>query len=178
MVLIIDDDNAVRLSIGLALRKAAIESVAVSNEADALERVRDGNISAVVLDMNLSLETTGRQGLELLQKIRILRPDLPVILITAWGTIPLAVESMNLGATDFMTKPWSNEDLVRKVRKALSVARARRAEDARHDTLDEMERQAVEDAMRRCDGNMTVAARQLGITRQSLYRRLEKFGLQ
>ncbi len=178
MVLIIDDDNAVRLSIGLALRKARIESMAVGNEEDALANVRDEKIKAVVLDMNLSMTTTGRQGLELLQKIKILRPEIPVILITAWGTIPLAVKSMNLGAADFVTKPWSNEDLVKKINKALAEAEARQTEESRHETLDEMERQAIEEAIRRCDGNIALAARQLGITRQSLYRRLEKFGLQ
>lgn len=176
-ILIVDDDNAVRLSIALALRRAGLESEAVSNEDDALTAVRDERTALVILDMNLTLSTTGRQGLEMLQKIRILRPDIPVILITAWGTIPLTVEAMNLGAIDFLTKPWSNNDLVAKVKKAIARSEAARAADQHVDTLEDMERRAIIDALRRCDGNYTIAAQQLGITRQALYRRIEKFKL-
>lgn len=176
-ILIVDDDNAVRLSIALALRRAGLESEALSNEDDALTAVRDERTALVILDMNLTLSTTGRQGLEMLQKIRILRPDIPVILITAWGTIPLTVEAMNLGAVDFLTKPWSNNDLVAKVKKAIARSEAARAADQHVDTLEDMERRAIIDALRRCDGNYTIAAQQLGITRQALYRRIEKFKL-
>lgn len=173
MILIVDDDNAVRLSLSLALKRAGFDSTAVGTEAEALASVRDSHIRLAILDMNLTLSTTGRNGVEILRKFRILRPDLPVIMITAWGTIPLAVETMNYGAVDFITKPWSNADLIAKVKKALND----RELEARSETLDEMEREAIKQALRRCDGNLTEAARQLGITRQSLYRRIEKFKL-
>ena len=173
MILIVDDDNAVRLSLSLALKRAGFESVTAAAETEALAAVRDSKIRLAILDMNLTLSTTGRNGVELLRKVRILRPDLPVIMITAWGTIPLAVETMNYGAVDFITKPWSNTDLIAKVRKALND----RELEERSETLDEMEREAIKQALRRCDGNLTEAARQLGITRQSLYRRIEKFKL-
>lgn len=176
MVLIVDDDNAVRLSVGLALKRAGIDCEAVGNEADALIAVRRGETELVILDMNLTLTTTGKQGLEMLQKINILRPDLPVIVITAWGTIPLTVEAMNLGAVDFLTKPWSNSDLVSKVKKILAGRRAAQA-DGHVDTLEDMERRAIVEALRRCDGNLSTAAQQLGITRQALYRRIEKYKL-
>lgn len=176
MVLIVDDDNAVRLSVGLALKRAGIDCEAVGNEADALIAVRRGETELVILDMNLTLTTTGKQGLEMLQKINILRPDLPVIVITAWGTIPLTVEAMNLGAVDFLTKPWSNSDLVSKVKKILAGRRAAQT-DGHVDTLEDMERRAIVEALRRCDGNLSTAAQQLGITRQALYRRIEKYKL-
>lgn len=174
MVLIVDDDNAVRLSIGLALKRAGIDCEAVGNEADALIAVRRDGTELVILDMNLTLTTTGKQGLEMMQKINILRPGLPVIIITAWGTIPLTVEAMTLGAVDFITKPWSNNDLVAKVKKTLA---RRRAGQERIDTLEDMERRAIVEALRRCDGNLSTVAQQLGITRQTLYRRIEKYKL-
>lgn len=102
---------------------------------------------------------------------------MPVIMLTAWGTIPLTVEALNYGAVDFMTKPWSNEDLISKVRKGLERSETERKARDHTETLDEMEREAILAALRRCDGNMSDAAKQLGITRQSLYRRLEKYKL-
>ena len=102
---------------------------------------------------------------------------MPVILITAWGTVPMAVEAMSLGAGDYITKPWNNKDLIAKIRGALAGAEEARQEAERIDTLDDVERKAIIEAMRRCEGNVAKAAQQLGITRQSLYRRLEKFGL-
>ena len=143
MILIVDDDNAVRMSVSLALKRAGYEPWAVGNEDDALAAVRDERVILVILDMNLTLSTTGRQGVEMLRKIRILRPEIPVIMITAWGTIPQAVTTMAYGAT----------------------------------TLDEMESEAISEALRRCGGNLSEAAKQLGITRQSLYRRIEKYKL-
>ena len=95
---------------------------------------------------------------------------MPVILITAWGTIPSAVEAMNLGAFDYMTKPWSNNDLIAKIKKALKPKTPETP-----DTLDQIERQAILDAMHRHDNNITETAKELGITRQALYRRLEKY---
>lgn len=177
MILIVDDDNAVRLSIGLALKRAGMEFEAVGSEKEALDLVRDTRFKLAVLDMNLRLETTGQQGLEMLQKFRILRPDMPVILLTAWGTIPLAVSAMNHGAEDFLTKPWSNEDLVKKIRTALNRADAERQTAEHVDTLDTLERRAIVDALHRADGNLSTAARLLGITRQALYRRMKKFDI-
>lgn len=177
MVLIVDDDNAVRLSIELALKRAGIDCKAVSNEADALIAVRCEETELVILDMNLTLTTTGEQGLEILQKINILRPGMPVIIITAWGTIPLTVKAMSLGAIDFFTKPWSNDYMIAKVKKALAKHRAEQADEEHVDTLEDMERHAIVEAIRRCNGNLSSAAQQLGITRQALYRRIEKYKL-
>ena len=178
MILIVDDDQAVRMSITLALTRAGMECEAVSNESDALALVRQPEVELVVLDMNLTLSTTGNQGMEMLRKIRILRPELPVILLTAWGTIPMAVEAMERGAADYITKPWSNQDLTAKIRKALRHAAEEASRASQHDTLETMERKAIEDALRRCDGNLSMAAQQLGITRQALYRRLSRLGIE
>ena len=96
MILIVDDDNAVRMSLSLALKRAGYEPVAVGNEDDALAAVRDARLRLAVLDMNLTLSTTGQQGIATLRKFRILHPDMPVIMITGWGTIPLAVEQCRI----------------------------------------------------------------------------------
>lgn len=177
MILIVDDDNAVRLSISLALKRAGFDTVTIGNEKDALECARNPRVRLTVLDMNLTLSTTGRQGIEMLRKLKVLRPDMPVILLTAWGTIPLAVEGMNHGAVDFMTKPWSNKELIDKIKHALAKAKVEQAERESVSTLDDMERETIVRALRLSDGNMSEAAAKLGITRQALYRRIQKFGL-
>lgn len=176
MILIVDDDQTIRLSIGLMLRQAGFDYEAVSNEDDALSVVRRDDIDLVILDMNLTCTTTGRQGIDMLRKIRILAPKVPVIMLSAWATVPLAVEGMGYGAVDFVTKPWANRDFMAKIRKAIADAAEATGDDA-VDTLDNTERQAIEKALRLCDGNMSIAAQMLGITRQSLYRRMEKLGI-
>jgi two-component system NtrC family response regulator len=172
MILIVDDDIAIRQSIGLMLHQAKFDFESVSNEADCITAVRTGNIQLVILDMNLTLSTTGEQGIEILRKIKILSPEVPVILISAWGTIPLAVQGMNYGAIDFVTKPWDNRELLAKIRKAIDTAKPQKQK-----TLDEVERDAILDALKQSDGNLSQVATALGITRQALYRRMEKHGI-
>lgn len=176
MILIVDDDQAIRLSIGLMLRQAGFDYEAVSTEADAMTAVRRGDVELVILDMNLTLSTTGQQGIEMLRKFKVLAPALPIILLSAWATVPLAVEGMKYGAADFVTKPWANRDFMSKIRKALEAA-GNAASSDKVESLDDTERHAIENALRLADGNLSTAAQLLGITRQSLYRRMEKFGL-
>jgi two-component system NtrC family response regulator len=177
MILIVDDDIAIRQSIGLMLHQAKLEFQAVSNEADCLAAVRSGSVELVILDMNLELTTTGEQGIEILRKIKILSPEVPVILISAWGTIPLAVSGMNYGAVDFVTKPWINREFMAKIRRHLESAK-QNPQSEKPKTLDEMEQDAIVEAIRLSNGNLSQVASQLGITRQALYRRMEKYGIQ
>lgn len=176
MILIVDDDRAIRLSVGLMLRQAGFDYEEASNEDDAMGFVRRDDLQLVILDMNLTLSTTGSQGIEMLRKIRILAPKVPVILLSAWATVPLAVEGMGFGAVDFITKPWSNRDFMAKIRRALSVGEETEKAD-RIEPLETTERNAIVKALRQADGNLSVAAKLLVITRQSLYRRMEKFGI-
>lgn len=120
-ILIVDDDMAVRTSLSILFRKAGYATCEAASPQEAISHIRGGDISASVLDMNYSLDTSGEEGLELLQKIRILQPQLPVILITGWGSIELAVKGMRMGAFDFVTKPWSNESLVSTLRTAIAL---------------------------------------------------------
>lgn len=177
MILIVDDDMAVRMALQLALRHAGFQILEASTEQAALEAVRRPEVRAAILDMNLTLSTTGRQGIEILRKFRILRPEMPVILISAWGTIPLAVEGLSHGAADFITKPWDNRELIAKLRRAIADAESQHQRQQHVEPLDSLEREAIVKAIRQADGNLSVAASLLGISRQSLYRRIEKHGL-
>ena len=121
MILIIDDDEAIRLSLGLLLKKAGYDYDTASNPEEALQKVRHRQYDLILMDMNYSRDTSGREGIELLMKTKIFQPETPVILITAWGSIDLAVEAMKTGAYDFITKPWHNLILLQRIETALKL---------------------------------------------------------
>ena len=121
MILIIDDDAVVRSSLSLLLKRAGHEAEAVSNPSAAIDFVKHTTPSLMLMDMNFSLATQGKEGLELLQRMQIYAPNTPVILITAWGSIALAVKGMQLGAFDFITKPWDNRQLLKSIETALDL---------------------------------------------------------
>jgi two-component system NtrC family response regulator len=123
MILIVDDDPSVTASLGLLLKRHGHPARTARSQEEALALLREAEFDLVLQDMNFSRSTTGEEGLELLAAIRRLRPRMPVILITAWGSIGLAVEGMKAGAADFVTKPWSNAQLLQAVETALSLAR-------------------------------------------------------
>lgn len=123
MILIIDDDMAVRSSLALLLKQAGFGTKTAESPDEALAAARENPPELFILDMNFSAETTGEEGLRLLGEIKRQYPDRPVILITAWGSIPLAVEGMKAGAADFLTKPWNNDHLLQTVKTALSLSR-------------------------------------------------------
>ncbi len=123
MILIIDDDIAVRTSLLLLLQTEGYKTTAVSSPQEALESIRRSEPSLVILDLNFSIDTSGIEGMELLKQIRVATASVPVILITGWGSIDLAVQGMKLGASDFVTKPWSNDHLVQSVRTLLELQR-------------------------------------------------------
>ena len=122
MILIIDDDSAVRSSLSLLLKQGGYKTAAAEGPTDALDYLRASEPDLLILDMNFSVGTSGDEGLRLLREVKSMRPAVPVVLITAWGSIPLAVEGMKAGAADFITKPWNNERLLQSVRTALSLS--------------------------------------------------------
>lgn len=121
MILIIDDDPAIRASLSLLLRRSGHEVKAVASPAEAMAMVRVSTPALVLLDMNFSRQTSGDEGLTLLRQIKIFAPSVPVILMTAWGSIDLAVEGMRSGAFDFVTKPWDNRRLLDRIAVALDM---------------------------------------------------------
>ncbi|SHJ67170.1 DNA-binding transcriptional response regulator, NtrC family, contains REC, AAA-type ATPase, and a Fis-type DNA-binding domains [Hymenobacter daecheongensis DSM 21074] len=121
MLLIVDDDLAVRTSLGLLLKQAGYATQAVATPEAALAVVRATPPALVLMDMNYSLETSGQDGLHLLAQVKALAPQVPVILITGWGSITLAVEGMKAGAAEFVTKPWNNAALLQTIGTILSL---------------------------------------------------------
>ena len=124
MILIIDDDSAVRSSLSFMLKRAGYEAQVVPGPWEAIEVVRTVAPDLILMDMNFTLSTTGEEGLTLLKQVKVFRPDTPVILMTAWGSIQLAVQGMQAGAFDFILKPWNNAALLQRIETALELSTA------------------------------------------------------
>lgn len=122
MILVCDDDNAVRSSLNLVLKRAGYEVESVATPQAAIDFVRRTEPKLILMDMNYGMTTSGEEGLTLLRQVKIFRPQTPVILITAWGSISLAVRGIQAGAFDFVTKPWNNLALLNIIQTALQLS--------------------------------------------------------
>src|SRR3990170_5295089 len=125
MILIVDDDRSVTASLALLLKQAGLASMTAASPEEALEVLGRQPCRLIIQDMNFSRRTSGEEGLALLHQIKAATPAIPVILITAWGSISLAVEGMKAGASDFVTKPWTNQQMLQTVQTALGLAATR-----------------------------------------------------
>jgi two-component system response regulator RegA len=175
-VLIIDDDADVRRAARVALLQhvAMVESSASPQALD--EQLAEQKFAAVLLDMNfVAGERSGNAGLDSLARIRATDPSMAVVLMTAFGGVALAVESLKRGAADFVLKPWHNDKLVTTVVAAMQTTQLRRQSETVQ--LDALERGAIERSLARHKGNVSLAAAELGLSRPALYRRISKHGL-
>ena len=120
-LLIIDDDRAVCSSLQLLLRKKGYTTEAIHLPNVALDKIESFMPDLVLLDMNFTIDTSGRQGMKLLERIRDSFPEISVILMTGWATVQLAVEGMKLGARDFKAKPWDNKDLINSIESIINL---------------------------------------------------------
>lgn len=123
-ILIVDDDPTVVTSLSLVLKRAGLKSDGADRPESAFKLLEKNHYDLILQDMNFSRKTTGEEGLAMIAKLKSLYPQLPVILMTAWGSISLAVEGMRAGANDFITKPWSNEQIIQSVKITLGLADA------------------------------------------------------
>ncbi len=133
MILVIDDDIAIRSSLDFLLRRAKYEPLCVATPKEAIEVVRHHTPRLVMMDMNFSQSTSGEEGITLLKQFKVFAPTTPVILMTAWGSIGLAVEGMRAGAFDFVTKPWNNIALLNVINTALSLTEKQEESEKRDD---------------------------------------------
>ncbi|HET6604894.1 MAG TPA: sigma-54 dependent transcriptional regulator [Xanthomonadaceae bacterium] len=126
-ILVADDQNDVLQALRLLLKSEGYACEAVGAPEAALAALKDQFFDAALIDLNYTRDTTsGQEGLELLARIRALDPDLPVVVMTAWATIDVAVQAMQRGAGDFIEKPWENRRLVSVLNSQVMLGRSRR----------------------------------------------------
>jgi serine phosphatase RsbU (regulator of sigma subunit) len=137
-VLIADDQMHVLDALQMLLSSCGLATEAVTHPVRVLRALETGQFDAVLMDLNYARDTTaGGEGLDLVSGIRSKYSLLPIVVMTGWSSVDLAVEAMRRGASDFIQKPWDNRDLLQKLQNQISWARAQR----RAQRLSEEERQ-------------------------------------
>lgn len=155
-VLVVDDHPDIRLALRILLQSEGIPSIDVGTAVAALDAVARTEFACAVVDLNYTSDTTsGIEGLELVTRLRQEAPEMPLVAMTAWGSIDIAVRAMRLGASDFIEKPWNNEHIVHTIRTQIALRRMQeenrllRAETALARQAGEMVRIAESSSMRR-----------------------------
>lgn len=167
-ILVIDDNEAILTALRYCLAGTFERVMTLTSPESVVSLLGQEQVDIILLDMNFTLGVnSGQDGLFWLQAIRKHHPEVPVVLITAYADVSLAVRGLKRGAADFVTKPWDNDDLVRKLKDVLDA-------NDQVATLDEVEADHIRRALDRCHGNLTKAAELLGVTRQTLYNKMKK----
>lgn len=136
-VLIVDDDLSIIASMELLLKQNGYQTEHAVNPSEAMLKLKSAKIDLILQDMNFSRSTSGKEGLELLKQIKIVYSNIPVLLMTAWGSIELAVEGIKQGANDFLTKPWDNQQLLRTIKTCIDLNQSNPQEITNRQRLDE-----------------------------------------
>ena len=166
-ILVVDDNPAILTAVKICLNNVFERIVTLSSPEKVLTAIEQERPSAILLDMNFSLGVnSGQEGMMWLSVIHRKHPDIPIVLMTAYADIKLAVRALKNGAADFVTKPWDNDELVRTLKDAIDKA-------GEVMPLEQLESEHVRRALRQCDGNMKRAADLLGISRQTLYNKMK-----
>ena len=167
-ILVIDDNEAILTALKYCLVGTFSRVITLTSPESIITLLGQEQVNIILLDMNFTLGlNNGQDGLIWLRAIRMHHPEIPVVLITAYADVQLAVRGLKRGASDFITKPWDNEDLLRKLKDVLDAS-------DEVETLDEVEANHFRRAVDRCHGNLSQAAELLGITRQTLYNKMKK----
>ncbi|HEX5720358.1 MAG TPA: sigma-54 dependent transcriptional regulator [Thermoanaerobaculia bacterium] len=149
LVLIADDQREIREALRLLLKGEGYDTETAASPAEVIRAVTSRELDAVLMDLNYTRDTTsGQEGLDLLTRLRALDETLPIVVITAWASVSLAVEVMRQGARDFVEKPWDNTRLLSILRTQVELGRA----------LRRGERLEAENELLRQDGHPTLVA--------------------
>jgi phosphoserine phosphatase RsbU/P len=126
-ILIADDQPDVLRALCLLLKGHGYQTEAVSSPAELLEQIARRDFDLVLMDLNYARDTTsGREGLDLLSQLQGMAHVPPIVVMTGWATVGIAVEAMRGGVTDFVEKPWTNSKLLEILRKQIAIGRERR----------------------------------------------------
>ena len=167
-ILIVDDNAAILTALKICLADVFGRILTLPSPDGVLALLQQERVDVVLLDMNFTIGmNNGQVGLTWLRSIHRLHSDVPVVLVTAFADVRLAVKGLKAGAADFITKPWDNDELLHVLRDAL---------ERNNDIvpLARVESDHVRRVVEKCHGNISRAAELLGITRQTLYAKIRR----
>jgi sigma-B regulation protein RsbU (phosphoserine phosphatase) len=131
-ILVADDQADILVALRLLLSEAAFETTLVNSADAVIEHLGQDSFDLLLMDLNYTRDTTsGREGLELIDRVRAADANLPIVVMTGWGSIDTAVEAMRRGARSFVQKPWDDTTLVEVVRREVDEGQSLRRRDAR-----------------------------------------------
>ena len=131
LILIADDQPDILVALRMLLKSEGYRTESATSPAGIMQALEGRDFDAVLIDLNFARDTTsGQEGLDLTNKIQMLDSTLPVVVMTAWGSVELAVKAMRRGAHDFVQKPWDNARLLSILRTQIELGRALRKGDA------------------------------------------------
>ena len=167
-LLVVDDNPAIFTTLEICLERVLSKIVTLTTPDAILATLEQEKVDVILLDMNFSLGiNNGQEGLIWVQAIHRRHPNIPIVLMTAYADVKLAVKGLKSGAVDFVTKPWDNHELIRVLKDAVDEA-------TEVIPLEKMEEEHVRKVVDKCHGNISKAAELLEISRQRLYKKLKK----
>ena len=165
-VLVVDDNESIFTTLEICLEGVFERILTLTNPDKILATLEQEHIDVILLDMNFSLGVNnGQEGLLWVQAVHRRHPNVPIVLMTAYADVKLAVKGLKSGAVDFVTKPWDNHELIRVLKDAIDV-------NTEVVPLEKMEEEHVRKVVDKCRGNISKAAELLEISRQRLYKKL------
>ena len=167
-ILVVDDNTSIFTTLEICLDGVFDRVLTLTKPENILTTLRQEAVDVILLDMNFSLGVnTGHEGLLWVQAIHRRHPNIPIVLMTAYADVKLAVKGLKNGAADFVTKPWDNHELIRTLKDAIDS-------NTEVIPLERMEEEHVRKVVDKCHGNISKAAELLEISRQRLYKKLKK----
>lgn len=167
-ILVVDDNPAILTAVKICLEGVFERVLTLTDPNRMLSTLQQEAVEVVLLDMNFGPGVnSGQEGLLWLRTLQKFHPNIPVVLVTAYADVKLAVRGLKTGAADFVTKPWDNDELIRILKDAID-----RSKEVI--PLNQLEKVHVRKVVDSCHGNMSKAAELLGITRQTLYAKMRK----
>ena len=167
-LVVVDDNPAIFTTLEICLERVFSKIVTLTTPDAILATLEQEKVDVILLDMNFSLGiNNGQEGLIWVQAIHRRHPNIPIVLMTAYADVKLAVKGLKSGAVDFVTKPWDNHELIRVLKDAVDEA-------TEIIPLEKMEEEHVRKVVDKCHGNISKAAELLEISRQRLYKKLKK----
>lgn len=167
-ILVVDDNPAILTTLEICLDGVFSRILTLTKPDNVLGMLKQEQIDVILLDMNFSLGiNSGQEGILWVSAIHRRYPNIPIVLMTAYADVRLAVRGLKSGAADFVTKPWDNHELIRVLKDAIDTS-------TEVVPLEKMEEEHVRKVVDKCHGNISRAAELLEISRQRLYKKLGK----